>query len=304
MRTQIPINLGSMPDTDTQVNNPRLSGGFVDSAGQIKLLPFLQQVLGLQDVRAAHRSTFDNRLIVVTRTEVGYFTNEGYSFVTSFESGTDAVRIDENAKNEVTIVNGSQAAVYAQQTESFFILGLANGFDLTNPVDVCVLDTITVIVGGTDKRWITSEADNAANYGGNEAVLTDESLGNLTGCEDLDNNLFIFGTGGVQRWVPSIERTTSSFPFSQDPNYRDAYGCKTTSSLISANNEMYYLTSDDQIRLISSEEGSAIITNDGLDQLIKSFDATQAFGSYFFYKGYYLYYVSFLREGEKYFINL
>ncbi len=294
--TPIPIDTGTLPAVDAQVNSPRLRGGFVNTQKHVQLLPNLFRLFELNNCRAIFKSTFKNRQIVVTQREVFYIQNQEVIKVGDIISTTNAVRVDENTQNQVTIVNGAGAWVFEQRTGGFSKLNAtSNGFTLTEPVDVTVLDTITIVVGKVNdtNTWIVSEANNALIYAANLVRLTDNSMGDLSGCTDLNNNLFIFGTEGVQRWLPNIERVPTDFPFSQDPSYRDDYGCISTGSLTTDNNELFYLSRGGQVRMMRSE-GRHTITNDGIENIINSYaDTTNSFGSYFYHKGFYLYHLSF-----------
>lgn len=290
----LPINIGTLPADDLQVNRSQLLGGFVNSEHEIQLLPHLTKAHDFSNAKAILSSTFKSRIIVATQSEVFYIQEGSVNKVGDLISTVLPVRMAENAQNQVTIVNGSGAWVFDQNTTGFSQLNSAsNGFDLANPVDVTVLNTITIVVGGTDKEWIVSDANDAVQYAGNEVKETDENMKNLTGVRALDNNLFIFGQGGVQRWVPATERLPSSFPFSEDPTYRDEYGCVATGSLVGKNNEIYYLSESGQVRMMTAQ-GALTLTNDGIENIITGYsDKDMAFGSYFYHKGYYLYQLTF-----------
>lgn len=292
-----PIDVGTLPATDPQVNDPRLTGSFVNREGQIQLFPNIKKLFDFNELQSIFKSTFKDRIIVATERKVFYIENGATIEVGDILGSSFATRMDENQQNQVTIVNGAGAWVFSQRTGQFAKLGLANGFEIENPVDVVVLNTFTIIVGGVDKQWIVSRANNALFYDANLIIVSDESVGDLTGCRDLDNNLYIFGTGGVQRWVPSTLRLPTDFPFTQDPTYRDKYGCVTTASLLSENNEIFYLSSNGQIRHMTPQ-GRKTITNDGIERIITTFDVTKAFGSYFYHKGYYLYFLSFIKNNN------
>ena len=297
---QFPLNIGTLPESDRQVNDPRLREGFVNKEGHVQLLPNLTLNRSFTNLRAVFKSKFNDRTIVVDNKDVIYIEYGITNKVGEIIETANAVRIDENVQGQVVIVNGSGAWVFDQPTDGFFKLNADNnGFDLINPVDVVELNTFIIIVSGDDNKWIVSLANNALQYAGNEVVVTDNSLGKLTGCEHWNNNLFIFGENGVQRWIPSIERTTFDFPFSQDPTYRDEYGCVQTGSLLSENNRLFYLSENGQIRLLSPS-GIEIITNDGIELILSSYDASQARASYFYFDGYYFYIISFLNDDNSF----
>lgn len=289
----LPIAEGSAPAIDLQVNNPRLQNAFVNPKQQIQLLPTVDLLSGLPNTRAVLKSTFNERFVLVTNSQVFFLENEALVLVGNITFTFNPIRLVENRQNQVTIVNGVGAWVWEQSNNAFIKLDVSNGFDLTNPTDVTILDTFTIIVSSKDKKFAVSDANNATSYSGTEAVETDNRMGELIGCAVLNNNLMIFGQGGVQRWLPSIERTPFDFPFTQDPSYRDEYGCVGTGSILSDKNELYYLTEDGQVRLITPN-GSAIITNDGISNIINQYaDQERAQSSYFYHKGHYLYQLTF-----------
>ena len=293
----IPLTDGTRPSVDRQVNNPRLTGGFINAEKEIQLLPHTTLETALTNASAIFQSSFNDRLILVLGNDVFYLEKGALVEVGTMANSTFIPRLAENEQGQVCIVTGVEAWIFNQSANSFFKLNSANnGFDLNYPTDVTSLDTFLIVVGGQEKKWIVSNANDAVTWGANEVIETDVEVGNLIGVESLDNNLYIFGTGGVERWVPSIERVPNSFPFSQDPSYRDEYGCGSTASLISQNNELFYLTPQGQIRRMGMT-GRATITNDGIENLINGYqDLNQARGSYFYWKGVYLYQISFTTD--------
>jgi len=295
-----PINIsqGTLPNTDIQVSNPRLKEAFVTAESHIQPLPNLTQEIALSDVRAVYRSTITSDLFAVASGDFLKIDGSQAVNIASIGQTNLAIRIAENAQGQIVIVDGVRAYAYDQNSQSFEVLGLQNGFDFTEAVDVTELNTFIIIVGkiGQESRWIVSTANNAFTYNGQEVVLTDNSLGELTGVEHWNNNLFIFGLQGVQRWIPSIERTTFDFPFSQDPSFRDELGCISTASLVSENNRMFFLTENGQVKVYDKEKGQGIITNDGLEKLFTSYNTAKAQGSYFYFEGYYFYILSFIND--------
>jgi len=296
------ITDGSDPSIDLQVNNPRLKNAFINNKNEIQLLPTVEIVQLLNNSRATLKSTFNNRQILVTNNTVYYIENGILNTVGEIIFTLNVVRIAENRDNQVTIVNGVGAWVFDQNANTFTKLTISNGFDLTSPVDVTTLNTFTIIVGKKDKEFIVSDANNALSYNANEVIENDNKLGELTACAVLNNNLMIFGEGGVQRWVPSIQRTAFDFPFTQDPSYRDEYGCQATGSVLSANNQLFYLTKNGQIRMITPN-GSLIIAgndlHDGIANIINDYtDKNLSQGNYYYHKGHYLYHLTFPITGE------
>ncbi len=290
---QIPIDTGTLPSVDLQVNNPRLNGVFINTKKEIQLLPHTTLTTFFSDLRAIFQSSFNNRTILVTNDDVYYVENEVLVEVATITNSSFAIRLSENIQGQVCIVNGIGAWAFNQSANTFFKLGDSQGFDLNFPTDVTSLNTFLVVTGGREKKWIVSNANDITQWGANEVQEGDSHLGDLVGVRVLENNLFIFGTGGVQRWVPSIERVPNSFPFSQDPTYKDEYGCASTSSLSAENNELFYLSDNGQIRRMMAT-GRSTITNDGIENIINSYtNVDKSFGSYYFWKGHWLYQLTF-----------
>ena len=293
----IPINIGSLPSVDRQANNPRLVNAFVNRNDELQLLPNIALSRSLVGLRGILKSAYRERYILVTFNEVYYQEYRALIKVGEIIHSFNPIRLEENLQFQVTIVNGTGAWVFSQLTDSFAKLDSSNGFDLDNPTDVTVLDTFTIITGGTDRKWIVSDANNALLYSANEVIEGDTKVGDLNGVRALNNNLFIFGEGAVQRWVPSIERVPNSFPFTQDPSYRNEFGCISTASLVSDKNEIYYLSENGQIQRMSSS-GYQIVSHDGISNLINGYtDKAKAFGSYYYWKGYYFYQLTFAETG-------
>lgn len=296
---QINIAIGSSPDTDIQANNPRLLNGFVQTNGEIRLLPALVNLSELEGIESIFRSTFENRLIIATHTNLYYYTNNALTHVANMPFFGYPIRMAENAANQICIVNGSMCWIFDQKNDTFTELNSStHGFDLTNPRDVTAINTLFVVVGGTELKWIVSTPNNGFVWGGNEVITTDSSVGSLIGVAVLDNNLFIFGEGAIQRWVPSILRSPQDFPFAQDPSYQDEYGLKSTYSLVSKNNGIFYLSYNGQIRHISPQ-GRQTINAPGIQTLINEYTGLeQTKASYFYFQSHWFYQLTFEKEGK------
>lgn len=298
--TNINISRGSLPSEDIQTNNPRLVNGFVNRENEIELLPALLKRFSIANPKAIFGSTFNDRVFVVTNDDVFYIESGVLNEVGSILNSSFAVRIYENVRNQLCIVNGLRAYVIDQQVSLAILeLGAANGFTLTNPRDVFALDDIMVIVGGTDRKWTISDPNNALSWQ-SQIVETDRIMKDLTGVRALDNNLFIFGEGGVERWVPTPLRVTQDFPFTKDPSYRDENGLVSTASLVGENNELFYLSTKGRIRRIGLD-GHSTINPPGIQQIIREFsDLDNSTGSYFYFNGLWHYQLSFPSNADSF----
>ncbi len=291
MPISVPINLGSAPEIDIQVTDPRLVNGFV-SNDAIHFLPQYSLLKELPNIRAIHYTQFNDSYVIVTLTDIYYYSTAGLQLIGSISQSVSAIRIAENQNNQLVIVNGTYAYVYDQKTSTLTQLGDKQTFDINNPVDVIIINTLTIIAGGTDKKWSVSTTNNALVWNDNDIVVSDDSVGKLTGLGETDNNLFIFGEFGVQRWVPGTETNIYGFPFNRDPSFRQDYGAVSTASIISKDNAIYYLSNDTHIRRISSH-GVERLTTAGQALAIAVNDKVEnSTGAYYDYKGTYFYHLS------------
>jgi hypothetical protein len=294
---RINISVGSDPDTDLQASDARLVDAFVQSNGEIKLLPALSSILKIENIEAIFHSTYFKRLIIVTRSNLYYYLNGELHTVGEIDYYGYAVRIAENVANHICIVTGESAWIFDQQNDTLTKLSAEDhGFDLTNPRDVTTINTLFIVVGGNESKWIISNVNNGFSWDGNEVITTDTSVGELIGVAASNNNLFIFGEGAVQRWVPSILRSVQDFPFTQDPSFQEEYGLTSTNSLISKNNSIFYLSYNGQIRNISAK-GRMTINSPGIQSVIDGYAyLSKSRASYFHFHSHWFYHLSFENE--------
>lgn len=290
----VPINKGSSPAVVSQVNNPRLINMYVDTDGLYRL-PYLDVFSLIPDCLFVFSTAFEGgSRIVVTKSQALRLFNDGSTqLIGEVNVIGNNIRADENPDAQITITTGGGAYVIDQKKSTFTKLGKTQGFDILNPIGVVVLNTFTVIVGGADKKWIISSPNNALQYNTNDIRLTDAALGNLTGIQELKNNLFIFGENSSQRWIPSTERTSYDFPFSIDPSFRTAYGCVSPASLISTGENIYFLGNNNIVQSLS-EQGLVEITDAGIGKKMSAEkDINFSSGAYFYYNNHYFYCLTF-----------
>lgn len=283
-----PINEGWSPDFDSRVNNSNLKGWFVGDSGLCYSQPNLLKQKSLTNALAMLLSE-DGTVYIIEKGKLLVVNKDGEQIVSKpIETGLLPIRMAENKDNQLLITNGTNAFVYNKKTQVTTKLGVVNGFDLVEPYDVMVINTIAIFVGHSDKKWVYTDANNALKIAG-EVNNTDQSFGKLTACVQLDNSIYIFGENGVQRWVPSISRTSFSSPFTIDNNYRNSYGCLATMSAYELNNVIYYLTNNYNVATISlnglisiSSSGQAIV-------LSKAKNIERSLGFTLDYIGHYFY---------------
>ena len=300
MNAGIEWNKGSNPDINTRNNNPRLRNMYVSSTGTLERSPSLEVISSIDGVVAVKKTNYkQGAYLVATSGQLLRVDSSGSTApLMKINTSGDPVRIDENVQNQVIVTTGANAYVFNQRTGLKTTLGANEGFALTNPIDVIVINTFAIIIGGTDKQWYVSNADNAISFDSNNIKETDESLGDLVGCAQEDNNLFIFGKYGIQRWQPSIERTQYDFPFTQDSDFKVKTGALSTSSIQSNESGTYFLASNFSICALM-QQSIVSLSSPGITKEISSYQK-QYFskGSVYHHDGHYFYQISFPDDGN------
>ncbi len=291
---------GSLPSLSKQLDYPRLVNSFLDSQEFINRLPVLTKVLDLLLVEAIHYSFTTQTYFIATRNTLYKYTNLTLTSIGDIQPSDKAYRFAENNNNQVVLVNGLAAYVYSQKTSTLVKLGPANNFNLQQPIDVIVLDTIAIIGDKLDNKWIISFENDALNYNSTTPQLLDPRSGSITGFGDVNNNLFIFAENMVERWVPVQATTSTVFPFLKDASFRNDYGAISTASINSYNNAIYYFSNDGHVRTIS-QTGARELTTFGIANILKSKpNLHKVKAIYYNHKGLYFYHLSFDDEAWVY----
>lgn len=253
----VDISMGTLPNWNKQLNSPELFNLFVGSSGQLYPTPVLRQLAALTNCFAMWYSNYDGGVyIVCTDTALFRILSSGaVTLLTTIASPANAVvEITENFSNQLTITNGIQAVVYDQVTATTTILGATQGFDINNPISCTTLNGFTVIIGA-DNRWNISGVNNALVYDAASTQKIDPSLVRALAVKTLDNNLFIFGTAGIERWEPTLNVNQYLFPLQKDMGFKNNFGAIATNAIYSDINNIYFLSSRFAPMALSAREG-------------------------------------------------
>lgn len=315
----VPLNVGTLPDWNIRLGNPQLRNMYYNN-GHLYCSPGLLLLASIQNVRAMHYSSYGfGNYIVVTNTAVYAVSLTGaIDFIDTITYSAAAIKIDENLQNQVTIVDGggSYAYVYDQRIKFFTKIGTAQGLDerLVTIVGVVVINTFTILI--SKEGWFQiSNPDNAVSYNEGYVAQMDPSLTSGVGVASLDNNLYILGTTGIERWEPGLTNNYA-FPFTRDSNYRTDYGVASAGSIVRAIDEIYFLSSYYVPMVLNSggirelindsefDEGGRSQKSAGIARIIGSYgDVRNCFGSFYSNRGNYFYHLTFLQEGISWVCN-
>lgn len=288
----VPLTSGSNPDISTRLNNSSLFNLYV-SGGAIYPLASLALIKSFHRAKAILRTDYGEGSFIIVTNDALYSYNDAGIILKLSELSLSGlpVRAKENGHNQIIIVDGTAAYVFELRNNLLTKLTDKNGFDLAFPTDVTVINTFTIIVSA--EKWTVSDANNALLYGFNDVPILDPSMGKLNGCQELNNNLFIFGEFGVQRWVPSIVSTSALLPFRQDVSFRLGFGALSTYSIISNNSSIIFLSSDYTFKSISTS-GIKSISTAGIGKKIKEYEnINYSRGSAYIYNGQFFYQLTF-----------
>lgn len=292
----VPINVGTRPDWQTRLGYPQIFNMFVGSSGYVYPSPGLEILTVLEDARAMHYTTFNGGgYVVVTNTGVFRISlNGNLSLISGISFSGQPVQIAENLQNQVTIVDGRKAWVFSQRVNTFQQLTVSEGFSFTSPCSVVELNTFTIVLDRDSGQWIISDPNNALVYQPlNTIAVINSELETAISLATLNNNLYIFGTQGIERWMATTTSNIYVFPFQRDENFRIDYGTISAASIARGNGVIYFLSS----KFIPMQlTGSDVkpIAEDGMAKIISQYvDIEQSIGSYYSFRDNYFFHLTF-----------
>lgn len=313
----VPLTAGTLPDFNTRLGNAQLLNMYVND-GKLYCLPGLARISSLTNIRAMHYTPYNNgAYIVVTNTAVYKIGLNGTQILLSTITYTGkAVKIDENLQNQITIVDGggNYAYVYAQRLSIFTKIGATQGIDarMATIVGVVVINAFTILLS-QEGFFQISDADNAISYPANYIAQMESTLTLGVGLATLDNNLYIFGTTGIERWEPGLTNPYN-FPFTRDSNYRTDYGAVSAASIVRTIDVVYFLSNYYIPTELSIQGAREIISGDlnmgqsekspGIARILGSYqDVENCFGSFYTNKGNFFYQLTFLTSQKAWVVN-
>jgi hypothetical protein len=304
---ELPINLGTRPNWKKRIDYPQLWNMYIDASGHVFTDPGYEKISANapdENARAIHYSKYmGGSYFTVTKTKIlQEFENGSYNEIATITNSGQAVQIDENDANQVVIVDGRKAYVYAQRTSVFTTLSSSEGFELASPISVVMLNNICIILDRITNTWVISDPNNAISWPALDYVASlDSALTQGVGLEVLSNNLFIFGTTGIERWVPSAGNNPYIFPFDKDTSYRQNLGAISTNSIVAGFNQIYFLSSQYLPKSLTPQGVVDLVEGDyrtGLAKIISNYpDLLKCETSFFTFKGNEFFTMSFQETG-------
>jgi hypothetical protein len=307
----IAVNRGARPDYETRINYPQLFNMFVGGSGHPYTDPGLSKLspdATDEGSRAVHYSSYNGgRFFTVTKTQIieESFDGTGFRIISNINDSGQPVQISENAQHQVIFVDGEKAYVYSQEVtpHTFVTLSATQGFTLNSPISVKVINNIGVVLDAETNSWIVSGANNLLDWPALQFNSVDSTLTKPVSLETVDNNLFIFGTTGIERWVPNTGNSPYIFPFDKDTSYRQSVGAISTNAIANGFGEngdynvLYFLSSKGVPMALSSIGLKELPSEDykaGLARILSNYDdATKCESSFYVFKGNYIFAMTF-----------
>lgn len=312
--TELPINRGTRPNWELRINYPQLLNMFVGESGQVFTDPGLSKLSNVApdaNTRAIHYSTYKGgSYFCVTKTKIlQIFLDGSFNEIAVINNSGMAVQIDENDQNQVIFVDGKSAYVYAQQATppTFTTLGTSQGFQFASPISVVVLNNIGIVLDRITNTWAISDPNNLLTWPVLDFVAQlDSTLTQGVSLETLSNNLFIFGTTGIERWVPNTGNNPYLFPFDKDTSYRQDFGAISTNGVIRGFDDqgfgvIYFLSSKYVPMSLTVQGLHELVEPDyktGLAKILSDYeDVNKCESSFYAFKGNYVFTMTFQTTG-------
>lgn len=308
--TELAINRGTRPNWKTRINYPQLFNLFVGESGQVFTDPGLSKLSADApdaDARAIHYSSYKGgRYFCVTKTQILQIAldGSGYEVIATIKNTGKAVQIAENDQHQVIFVDGRKAYVYSQNIvpPTFVTLSDTEGFQFASPISVVILNNIGIILDKDTNTWAISDPNNLLSWPVLDYVAQlDSALTQGVSLATLSNNLFIFGTTGIERWVPNTGNSPYLFPFDKDTSYRQDFGAISTNGLSKGFNVLYFLSSKYVPMSLSTDGLQELADEDyrtGLAKIISNYpDASKCETSFYSFKGNYVFTMTFRETG-------
>lgn len=302
------IAIGSLPNWNVQVDNPELFNLFVNKAGQLNYTPGLDLKLSLPGVRAIWETPFEGGCyILVTDDEIWRVKENGSKkLLYGILDSAQTVDITENLQNQLTIVDGDKAYVIEQRNlDTVTVLSPTNGFTLGNPGSCCMINSFTVVLDVDSGYWQISDANNALQYSAIRINAIDSALFTPVAVRTINNNLFIFGSAGIERWEPTLNVNVYLFPLQKDMNFKINFGAISTASVVSNVNTIYFLSSRFIPMMINAQGFQSLLPpnekedESGIARELQAYpDVYSAQGAFYSFLGNFFYQITFA-ESQK-----
>lgn len=298
---EIPIDKGTLPNWETRLGYPQLYNMFIGQMNKPYCTPWLAPInsdFKFIDARAVLKTTFGSGSYVVVNDNA--ILNIDFSgkvtVVQNIKNSNQPVQMSENLQNQIGIVDGINFFVYDLNTGQVTLMGETEGFTFKTPISITVLNSIAIVLDLDTGSWALSDPNQMLTFPPLDNVAQISStLTQASSLETLDDNLYIFGTTGVERWVPSSTNNQYLFPFAKDNNFRVDFGLISTNGEERGFGKIYFLSSKFSPMVLTGRgTESQDIGERGMARIIASYpDNDLAQASFYTYSDNYFFHLYF-----------
>jgi hypothetical protein len=293
---EIPINEGTKPEWETRLGYPKLFNMFVGEDGMPHCMAWRKSLTGnyeIENVRAIIETKYQrgSYLILTSDVFLRLDKNGRMNVISVVKNNNQPVQIAENQQFQVGFVDGQNFYVYTQGTNELLVMGEDQGFSFTSPISITIINNIAIVLDKDTGEWAISEPNQMLLFpalDGEQRISS--ALGGARTLNTINDNLYIFGSTGVEKWIPSSGNSPYLFPFAKDNSFRIDFGAISVNGSDQGFSELYFVSSN-LIPMVLTSGGVQPIGGTGMakvfskypDNTILTCNFYKFLGNYFFH---------------------
>lgn len=283
---RIPLPIGSYQYADPSVSSRRLLNCTAEAVPDSKSQIVVRRMPGIDDFVTAGASlrgghVFKGNLYVVSTTILYKITPAKVVTVVGAISGNNRVTIADNGFEMVIVAEPdgfiSDGTTVTPITDSFFV---NNG----GAIDVRFIDGYFSFTRPNSQVFFNTDL-NTTDFNALNFTSADGFSDNLVGHIIDHRELFLAGEKSCELWYDAGNSPGS--PFSRSPSGFIEVGCASGKTLAKIDNRIFWLADDITVRSLVGNNPT-VISQPGINTLIRTQDASKAYGfSYTFEEKFY-----------------
>lgn len=295
---EIPINEGTKPQWETRLGYPKLFNMFVGEDGIDYSNPWRKDLSPNQEIgniRCAIETSFNkgSYLILTDEAFIRLDYDGTVTVIDNIRNTGGQVQMSENAQFQVGIVDGKSFYVFDQNAgaHAITVMGETEGFSFNTPISITTINNITIVLDYNTGEWAISEPNQMLTFpaiDGEQRISS--GLGEGRTLDTINEQLYIFGSTGIERWIPSSGNSPYLFPFAKDNSFKIDFGALSTNAVDQGFSELYFVSSN-LIPSVLTSQGVKPIADPALakvfshypDYLSLSASFYKFLGNYFFH---------------------
>lgn len=295
----IPINKGTNPEWETRLGFPKLFNMFVGDGGKDYSMPWRRNIspnVEIRNIRCAIETPFKNGSYLILTSEALIRLEYGgqITVIRQINNNGRSVQMSENAQFQVGFVDGQHFYVYDQTNNFLKLMGVDQGFSFKSPISITIINNITIVLDYDTGEWAISDPNQMLTFpalDGEQRISS--ALGDARTLDTINDNLYIFGSTGIERWIPSSGNSPYLFPFAKDNSFRIDFGAASFNAVDQGFSELYFVNSNLIPSVLTSQGVKPIASPAFAKQFSHYPDANQLVGSFYKFLGYFFFHIYF-----------